>query len=71
MIKIYKISNKEESMKFIERQFPSAAIWTLETPANKKRNHYFYKKMGYNIVKEYMDGSVKIVLFEKKMSLVK
>lgn len=61
----------QEAMKFIEKQFPSAAIWTLETPADKKRNHYFYKKMGYNIVKEYMDGSVKIVLFEKKMSLVK
>lgn len=61
----------QEAMKFIERQFPSTAIWTLETPADKKRNHYFYKKMGYNIVKEYMNGSVKIVLFKKKMNLEK
>ena len=25
----------------------------------------YYKKLGYNITKEYIDGPVKIVLFEK------
>lgn len=58
----------QKAIKFIESQFPNATIWTLETPADKKRNHYFYKKLGYTIVKEYMDDSVKIVLFEKKIS---
>lgn len=57
----------QESLKFIESEFPNAAAWTLETPKDKDRNHYFYKKSGYNIVKEYMNGSVNVVLFEKKM----
>lgn len=56
------------ALRFIESKFPNAEIWTLETPADKERNHYFYKKSGYKIVKEYMEGSVKIVLFEKKIS---
>lgn len=54
------------AMRFLETEFPNARVWTLETPADKCRNHYFYKKMGYQIIKEYMDGSVKIVLFEKR-----
>ncbi|AKN34102.1 acetyltransferase [Clostridium carboxidivorans P7] len=57
----------QEAIKFVEGQFPSATAWTLETPADKERNHYFYKKMGYTISKEYMDGFVKIVLFKKAM----
>lgn len=61
----------QEAIKFIEREFPKATVWTLETPADKKKNHHFYKKMGYNIVKEYLDGSVKIVLFKKQMSALK
>lgn len=58
----------QEAIKFIENQFSDATIWTLETPADKKRNHYFYKKAGYAIVKQYMVDSVKIVLFEKKIN---
>ncbi|WP_304943423.1 GNAT family N-acetyltransferase [Vallitalea guaymasensis] len=58
----------QESLKFLENQFPNATKWTLETPADKKKNHYFYKKVGYTIINEYMDGSVKVVLFEKKTS---
>lgn len=61
----------QEAIKFIESQFHNATVWTLETPADKERNHYFYKKMGYTIVDEYMDGSVKIVLFKKYMNLTK
>lgn len=61
----------QEAIKFIESQFPNTTAWTLETPADKKRNHYFYKKMGYTIVKEYMDGSVKIVLLKKDMNSTK
>lgn len=61
----------QEAIKFIESEFPDASVWTLETPADKTKNHYFYKKAGYTIVNEYMDGSVKLVLFEKKMNLTK
>ncbi|MDS0528494.1 GNAT family N-acetyltransferase [Clostridium sp. SHJSY1] len=57
----------QDAIRFIEDKFPNATIWTLETPADKERNHYFYKKLGYRIVKEYLDGTVKVVLFEKKV----
>ncbi len=55
-------------MRFIESEFPNATVWTLQTPADKERNHYFYKKIGYTIVEEYMEGSVKLVKFEKKIN---
>jgi len=58
----------QQAIRFIESEFPDAVCWTLETPADKEKNHYFYKKMGYIIVKEYMNGSVKVVLFEKKIN---
>lgn len=61
----------QEALRFIEEQFPDAAVWTLETPADKERNHYFYKKAGYRIVKRYMHGSVNLVLFEKRMNTLK
>jgi ribosomal protein S18 acetylase RimI-like enzyme len=61
----------QESLKFIEKEFPNALTWTLETPADKMRNHYFYKKAGYAIIEEYMNGSVKLALFEKKMNVEK
>lgn len=53
------------AMAFIDSQFPQAKHWSLEALADKERNHYFYRKHGYQITDEYMDGAVKIVLFEK------
>lgn len=57
----------QEALRFIENEFPTATIWNLVTPADKERNHYFYRKAGYTIAREYMNGSVKLVLFEKKI----
>ncbi|MEO3944689.1 GNAT family N-acetyltransferase [Gorillibacterium sp. CAU 1737] len=53
------------AMTFMENQFPLAKHWSLEALADKERNHNFYKKHGYQLTNEYMDGAVKIVLFEK------
>lgn len=50
---------------FIEKQFPNAVKWSLETPADKLRNHYFYEKCGYTITRKEKDGNVEIVIFEK------
>lgn len=58
----------QAALKFIESKFPQAKVLTLETPADKLRNHYFYKKAGFKIVKEFMEGSVKLVGFEKKLN---
>lgn len=58
----------QRAIRFIESEFPDASVWTLQTPADKERNHYFYKKMGYTIVKEFIEGSVKLVEFKKKIN---
>lgn len=58
----------QEALRFLERVFPNATIWNLITPEDKERNHYFYKKAGYTIAKEYVKGSVKVVLFEKRIN---
>ncbi len=55
------------AVKFIEKQL-DASYWSLETPAENKRNIYFYQKCGFQITKEYMDGPVRIVLMEKYMN---
>lgn len=55
----------QAAMKFLEEQFSDAKHWSLETPADKERNHYFYRKSGFRITDEFTDGSVKLVLFEK------
>lgn len=57
----------QRAIRFIESEFSNATAWTLQTPADKERNLYFYKKMGYTIVKEYVEGPVKLVMFEKKI----
>lgn len=58
----------QKAVKFIESQFPNAKSWYLETPSDKKRNHYFYIKCGYEITDEKMDGNVKVVIFSKTMN---
>ncbi|MCP4361095.1 MAG: GNAT family N-acetyltransferase [Chloroflexi bacterium] len=46
----------------LERAYPQARHWRLGTPEWNKRNHAFYRKMGYEIVgRKEEDG----VLFEK------
>ncbi len=55
----------QKAMHFIENRFSDAKHWSLETPADKHRNHYFYKKLGYQITKQYIENTVEIVLLEK------
>jgi ribosomal protein S18 acetylase RimI-like enzyme len=59
----------QHAIKFMESQFPAAVVWNLKTPADKKKNYYFYKKLGYSVVEEHMEGPVKIATFQKKMFL--
>lgn len=53
------------AMKLLEKQFPNAKCWGLDTPVDNERNVYFYKKCGFKIIKEYMDENVKLVVFNK------
>lgn len=54
-----------QAVAFIEKQFPSAKKWSLETPCDKERNHRFYKQCGYTVVDKMMDGDIEIVVFGK------
>ncbi|MDR2933054.1 MAG: GNAT family N-acetyltransferase [Oscillospiraceae bacterium] len=54
----------QQAMHFLDREFSGARHWALETPADKIQNHYFYKKFGYRVTKEYTDGNVVIAYFE-------
>jgi len=56
------------AMRFIEREFPEANLWTLVTPADKLRNHCFYEKHGFKITKEFFTENVKMSYFEKAIT---
>jgi RimJ/RimL family protein N-acetyltransferase len=36
-----------QAIEFIEKTFPQAKRWTLDTPQWNKRTQHFYEKMGY------------------------
>lgn len=55
----------QQAMRFLECRYPDAAHWALETPADKYQNHYFYQKFGFSITREYRDGRVPVVRFER------
>lgn len=54
----------QKAVELIESQFSNSKKWYLETPSDKNRNHYFYRKCGY----EKIDGNVKVVIFFKTMN---
>ena len=56
----------QAAIAFIENYFKDAKAWTLDTPADKLRNHYFYQKCGFKIVGNKEAEGVKLVLFFKK-----
>ncbi len=41
------------AMECIEKKFPEASKWILETPYKSYRNHYFYEKMGFIKIGEF------------------
>ena len=55
----------QKAMTFIDKYYEDAKVWTLETPADKIRNHYFYKKCGFEITDTIQDGDVAVVIFTK------
>jgi len=57
----------QKAIAFLDSYILNAKHWSLETRADKERNHYFYKKCGFKVTGEFMDGNVKVVIFEKDM----
>lgn len=58
----------KKAIAFLDREFQDAKQWALETPSDKVENHYFYKKFGYKVTNEYMDGNVRISYFERELT---
>ncbi len=53
------------AMNFIDTCFQDAVHWSLQTPSDKLRNHYFYHKHGFKVTKKYDVDGVSISFFEK------
>ncbi|MCY9549444.1 GNAT family N-acetyltransferase [Lysinibacillus xylanilyticus] len=50
-------------MKLVEKEFPSAVEWVLDTPHLNIRNHHFYEKLGYKKIGQHQINE-KLVLFD-------
>jgi len=56
----------QKAMLFIDEHFSDAEIWFVETPSDNNKNQHFYKKCGFIVTHEFVDGAVKATAFEKK-----
>ena len=41
-----------QTIKLVEKQFPKALVWDLDTPHLSYKNHHLYEKLGYKRVGE-------------------
>lgn len=57
-----------EAMALLERAFPDATVWTLDTPAWATRNQRFYERRGYCRIGEARAGDLVLVLYEKRVN---
>ncbi len=55
----------QSAMKYLDEVYSDAVHWALVTPTDKSENHYFYKKFGYQVTRECMDGKVSVSYFER------
>jgi GNAT superfamily N-acetyltransferase len=55
-----------QAMHFIQRTYPTAKKWSLDTPLYAVRNHHFYEKFGYVRVKEETVNGFSLVCYEKQ-----
>ena len=58
-----------KAIQFLEKEFPQAKRWQLDTPYKNYRNHHFYEKMGYKKIDESIPREDKngfyLFLYEK------
>jgi GNAT superfamily N-acetyltransferase len=61
-----------KAIEFIEKVYPDARKWSLDTPYKSYRNHYFYEKHGYVKVGETQpekENGFYLFLYEKNIDL--
>jgi ribosomal protein S18 acetylase RimI-like enzyme len=56
-----------ETLHFLEKAFPDATVWTLDTPAWATRNQAFYERHGYRKVREAPAGRLVLLFYEKRL----
>lgn len=56
----------------IEKAYPDAEQWNVETPAYSARNRHFYEKCGFKVIREktYSDGAKSLIFEKKKLSVL-
>jgi GNAT superfamily N-acetyltransferase len=59
-----------DAMRFMEVAYPTARLWTLDTPIWNARTQRFYEKMGFVPVGQGGPDGM-LVLYEKKVTLAK
>ncbi|HEX3037940.1 MAG TPA: GNAT family N-acetyltransferase [Oscillospiraceae bacterium] len=59
----------QQSLTFLECEFPNAKLWSLVTPAGSEKNHYFYEKAGFIKTGESVDCSVPLFHYTKIISM--
>lgn len=61
----------QQVMHLIEKKYPDAKSWDLDTPYLSVRNHHFYEKMGYVKTGEEIpdkESDFKLFLYKKVMN---
>jgi GNAT superfamily N-acetyltransferase len=57
-----------KALQFIEKEFPDAISWSLDTPVQKASNCHFYEKAGYVGVEDKVHSEkVTLRIYEKNM----
>lgn len=59
-----------KAMKFIEKEFPQAKKWSLDTPYLSYRNHHFYESIGFKKVGETKPLENGFYLFEYEKEIL-
>jgi len=55
------------AMQFLEQTYPSATLWSLDTPTWAIRNQHFYEKLGYVKLKERTLPDITLIEYEKRI----
>lgn len=57
-----------ESIKYVEKQYPDANIWILQTPEEETRNIHLYEKLGYvRVGNERINDFLNLIDYRKEL----
>lgn len=59
-----------KAMEILEKKFPDAVSWSLDTPYLSFRNHHFYEKLGYKKIRTTVPDERGFYLFVYKKDII-